>query len=92
MRAAGFTVRDPAEAHICCGSAGTYNILQPELSLQLRARKAAALERLKPDLIATGNIGCAHQIAGGTKLPVVHTVELLDWAAGGPAPHGFGKT
>jgi len=91
LRAAGFTVREPAEAHICCGSAGTYNILQPELSLRLRARKAAALERLKPDLIATGNIGCVHQIAGGTTLPVVHTVELLDWAAGGPAPHGVSE-
>lgn len=83
---AGFTVLTPAEAHLCCGSAGTYNILQPEIAGQLRDRKVAHLEALAPDLVAAGNVGCATQIASGTHLPVVHTVELIDWATGGPIP------
>ena len=87
---AGFTVREPAESHLCCGSAGTYNILHPETAAALRARKASHLERLKPDVIAAGNIGCLTQIASATAIPVVHTVELLDWASGGPAPEGLG--
>ena len=86
LEAAGFKVRTPADAHLCCGSAGTYNILQPEIAGQLGDRKAETLERLKPDVIATGNIGCAVQIGLRTTTPVVHTVELLDWAAGGPRP------
>ena len=83
---AGFTVKDVPEGHICCGSAGTYNILQPELAGTLRARKVANIERIRPDVIATGNIGCATQIGKGTGIPIVHTVELLDWATGGPRP------
>jgi glycolate oxidase iron-sulfur subunit len=83
---AGFTVRTPAEAHLCCGSAGVYNILQPAIAGQLRDRKAAAIAALAPDVIATGNIGCMVQIASGLDTPVVHTVELLDWATGGPLP------
>ncbi len=90
LRRAGFEVRNPAEAHICCGSAGTYNILQPEMAAALRERKVANLSRLKPDVIAAGNIGCIAQIASGTSTPVVHTVELLDWASGGPKPAGLG--
>ena len=86
---AGFVVREPAESHLCCGSAGTYNILHPETAAALRARKASHLERLKPDVIAAGNIGCLTQIASATAVPVVHTVELLDWASGGPAPGGL---
>jgi glycolate oxidase iron-sulfur subunit len=86
LRNAGFTVRDPAEGHLCCGSAGTYNILQPEISAQLKARKVKNIEKTKADIIATGNIGCITQIASGTALPIVHTVELLDWAYGGPKP------
>ena len=82
----GFRVRDVPEGHICCGSAGTYNILQPELAGQLGKRKAGNIERLRPDLIATGNIGCMTQIGRNTALPIVHTVELLDWATGGPRP------
>jgi len=82
----GFVVKDVPEGHLCCGSAGTYNILQPVLAEQLRARKVANIERLTPDVIAAGNIGCITQLAGGTAVPVVHTVELLDWATGGPAP------
>jgi glycolate oxidase iron-sulfur subunit len=89
LRRAGFTIRDPAESHLCCGSAGTYNILRPETAAALRTRKVGALERLKPDVIAAGNIGCLTQIASATATPVVHTVELLDWASGGPAPAGL---
>jgi glycolate oxidase iron-sulfur subunit len=83
---AGYVVRTPTEAHLCCGSAGTYNILQPEIAGQLRDRKVANIARLQADVIATGNIGCAMQIGQGTATPVVHTVELLDWASGGPMP------
>jgi glycolate oxidase iron-sulfur subunit len=86
LRLAGFEVVEPAESHICCGSAGTYNLLQPELADQLKDRKVANIERLSPDLIATGNLGCMTQIGSGTAVPVVHTVELLDWATGGPPP------
>jgi glycolate oxidase iron-sulfur subunit len=82
----GFVVKDVPEGHLCCGSAGTYNILQPELAQQLRDRKVANIERLKPDVIAAGNIGCITQIGSGTGIPVVHTIELLDWASGGPVP------
>lgn len=86
LKKAGFTVKDVPEGHICCGSAGTYNLLQPEIASQLRARKVANIERTKPDLIATGNIGCMTQIGKGNEIPIVHTVELLDWATGGPMP------
>ncbi len=85
----GFVVKDVPEGHLCCGSAGTYNILQPALAERLRDRKVANIEQLKPDVIAAGNIGCITQIAAGTAIPVVHTVELLDWAAGGPVPKGL---
>lgn len=85
LKAAGFTVKEAAEAHLCCGSAGTYNILQPVIADQLRARKLSNIARVKPDVIATGNIGCMTQLAGGGT-PVVHTVELLDWMNGGPRP------
>ncbi|MPY75424.1 MAG: glycolate oxidase subunit GlcF [Alphaproteobacteria bacterium] len=86
LQAAGFHVVEPREAHLCCGSAGTYNMLQPELATRLRDRKVANLERTKPDVIAAGNLGCMTQLAGGTDVPIVHTVELLDWATGGPKP------
>jgi glycolate oxidase iron-sulfur subunit len=85
----GFVVKDVAEGHLCCGSAGTYNILQPELARRLRERKVANIEKLKPDVIAAGNIGCMTQIAAGTVIPVVHTVELIDWATGGPEPEAL---
>ncbi|MEZ2129446.1 MULTISPECIES: glycolate oxidase subunit GlcF [unclassified Sinorhizobium] len=86
LKAAGFTVRDPAEGHLCCGSAGTYNILQPEISAMLKTRKVKNLEATRADVIATGNIGCITQIATGTDTPILHTVELLDWAYGGDMP------
>jgi glycolate oxidase iron-sulfur subunit len=82
----GFVVKDVPESHLCCGSAGTYNILQPELAGRLRDRKVANIASIKPDVIAAGNIGCMVQIAGATSVPVVHTIELLDWATGGPRP------
>jgi glycolate oxidase iron-sulfur subunit len=86
LEAAGFDVHVPAEAHLCCGSAGTYNLLQPTLAAQLGERKASKLGALAPEAIATGNVGCAVQIASHSTVPVVHTVELLDWATGGPVP------
>ena len=86
LKDAGFDVIEVPEAHICCGSAGTYNMLQPELASQLQARKAEHIESVAPQIVAAGNIGCMEQIAGGVKVPVVHTVELLDWATGGPRP------
>jgi glycolate oxidase iron-sulfur subunit len=85
----GYGVRTPVEGHLCCGSAGTYNILQPEIANQLGERKVAHLERLRPDVIATGNVGCAMQIGRYASIPVVHTVELLDWATGGPTPRAL---
>ncbi len=86
LKAAGFEVRTPHEPHVCCGSAGTYNLLQPQIAAQLGDRKVANLERTQPDVIATGNIGCLMQIGQRAAVPVVHTVELLDWATGGPVP------
>jgi glycolate oxidase iron-sulfur subunit len=85
LAGAGFTVVEPAEPHICCGSAGTYNLLQPEIADRLRERKLGNLRATQPDLIVAGNIGCITQLGRGG-IPVVHTIELLDWMAGGPAP------
>lgn len=89
---AGFVVKEPAEGHLCCGSAGTYNILQPEISAQLRDRKVRNIEATGAALVATGNIGCMTQIASGSSLPVVHTVRLLDWAYGGARPEAVRET
>jgi glycolate oxidase iron-sulfur subunit len=86
LAAAGFEVLAVPEGHLCCGSAGTYNMLQPELADRLKARKLGHIESLRPDAVAAGNIGCLQQLASGTRLPVVHTVQLLDWATGGPRP------
>ncbi|RDV04887.1 glycolate oxidase subunit GlcF [Undibacter mobilis] len=87
----GFVVKDVDEGHLCCGSAGTYNILQPAIALRLRDRKVGNIEKLQPDVIAAGNIGCMTQIASGTTIPVVHTVELIDWATGGPIPEPLAR-
>ena len=89
LKRVGFTVVEPADSHLCCGSAGTYNLLQPEISAQLKARKVQTLEAKRPDIISAGNIGCMMQIGSATGVPVVHTVELLDWATGGPRPRGL---
>lgn len=86
LKAAGFRVHDIPEGHICCGSAGTYNMLQPAISKSLRDRKLANIDKLSPDVIAAGNLGCLTQLATATRIPLVHTVELLDWATGGPKP------
>jgi glycolate oxidase iron-sulfur subunit len=90
LKRAGFEVVEPADSHLCCGSAGTYNLLQPEIAGELKRRKVATLEAKAPDLIAAGNIGCMMQIGSATAVPVVHTVELLDWANGGPRPRALG--
>jgi len=86
LKKAGFTVVEPADSHLCCGSAGTYNLMQPEISKQLKDRKIKTLQAKNPDVIASGNIGCMMQIGSAAGIPVVHTVELLDWASGGPKP------
>ena len=86
LAAAGFMVSEPLEGHLCCGSAGTYNIMQPKLASELRDRKAANIVKTTPDIVAAGNIGCMTQLSGVVGAPVVHTVELLDWATGGPKP------
>jgi glycolate oxidase iron-sulfur subunit len=89
LKRVGFTVVEPADSHLCCGSAGTYNLLQPEISGELKARKVETLQATRPDVIAAGNIGCMIQIGSGIGVPVVHTVELLDWATGGPKPRAL---
>jgi len=86
LKKAGFEVVEPADPHLCCGSAGTYNLMQPEISAELKARKLSTLAAKSPEVIAAGNIGCMIQIGSGAEVPVVHTVELLDWATGGPRP------
>ena len=88
---AGFNILQIPEGHLCCGSAGTYNLLQPELSSELRERKLANIAKVGPDVIVTANIGCMMQLKGGTPAPFVHTIEMLDWATGGPAPEALGK-
>jgi glycolate oxidase iron-sulfur subunit len=86
LASVGFTIKEIGEGHLCCGSAGTYNILEPEMAKELQERKAGNIEKTKADLVAAGNIGCIEQISRGANIPVVHTVELLDWATGGPNP------
>lgn len=89
LRKAGFAVKDVPEGHLCCGSAGTYNMLQPKIATRLRDRKLANIAKTAPEVIAAGNLGCITQIASGSGVPVVHTVELLDWATGGPKPEAL---
>ena len=91
LRKAGFAVKDVPEGHLCCGSAGTYNMLQPKLATRLRDRKLANIAKTAPEVIAAGNLGCITQIASGSGVPVVHTVELLDWATGGPKPEALDR-
>jgi glycolate oxidase iron-sulfur subunit len=89
LRNAGFTVVEVPEGHLCCGSAGTYNILQPEIAAELRERKADNIKSVRPDVVAAGNIGCISQLGPAMDVPIAHTVELLDWAYGGPVPRGL---
>ncbi|MEM7178941.1 MAG: Sec-independent protein translocase protein TatB [Pseudomonadota bacterium] len=86
LRQAGFKVVEPKDSHLCCGSAGTYNLLQPAIANELKARKVKTLESTAPQVIAAGNIGCLMQIGSGTTVPILHSVQLLDWATGGPCP------
>ncbi len=86
---AGFEVIEPAESHICCGAAGVYSVLQPDISMRLRERKTEHLEAIGADVVASANFGCIHHLAEGTALPVVHVVELLEWAAGGDMPQAM---
>jgi glycolate oxidase iron-sulfur subunit len=92
LREAGFEVREIAEGHLCCGSAGSYNMLQPQIAIQLRDRKLAHIDRTGASVVATGNVGCILQLRSGSALAVVHTVELLDWACGGPRPAALQAT
>lgn len=86
LKAAGFELREIAEGHLCCGSAGVYNILQQELANRLRERKIANVDATGADVVATSNVGCIMQLENGRQRPVLHVIELLDWATGGPAP------
>jgi len=86
LAGSGFEVVDIPEGHLCCGSAGSYAILQPEIAGQLRARKLANIAVLKPDVIATANIGCLNHLTGSDAPPVAHLAELIDWAEGGATP------
>jgi len=88
LRDAGFIPMEVADGHFCCGSAGTYSILQPDLSAELKSRKQAHIQKIQPEWVATGNLGCILQLTEGLDAPVVHTVQLLDWATGGPKPEG----
>ncbi|MEX1060469.1 MAG: heterodisulfide reductase-related iron-sulfur binding cluster, partial [Methyloceanibacter sp.] len=90
LEQAGYNIIQIPEGHLCCGSAGTYNLLEPELSGQLRERKLSNIAKVSPDVIVTANIGCMMQLKGGTSAPFVHTIEMLDWATGGPAPEALG--
>ncbi|MBT5456855.1 MAG: glycolate oxidase subunit GlcF [Rhodospirillaceae bacterium] len=92
LTACGFDMVEPADGHLCCGSAGTYNILQPVIADQLRDEKIAALSAVTPQAIATGNVGCMVQLQQAAPCPVVHTVELLDWAMGGSRPKALAET
>lgn len=92
LRQAGFQVSEPVDSHLCCGSAGTYNLLQPEIAGKLKARKQKTIADTRPDVIAAGNIGCMMQIGAGAEAPIVHTVELLDWATGGPKPPSLSRS
>ncbi|MDE1130856.1 MAG: glycolate oxidase subunit GlcF [Ascidiaceihabitans sp.] len=92
LKRVGFKVVEPSDPHLCCGSAGTYNLMQPEISKQLRDRKVRSIEAKNPDIIAAGNIGCMMQIGSASGIPIVHTVELLDWATGGPRPPALDRS
>ena len=87
LKKCGYKISEPKDSHLCCGSAVTYNLLQTKISQELKDRKIQSLEAKNPDIIAAGNLGCMMQISSSTTIPVVHTVELIDWATGGPKPN-----
>ncbi len=87
IKQTGNTVLDVPEGHMCCGSAGTYNILHQKMAKSLLKNKVENIEKISPDFISTGNIGCMTQIGSGTNIPIVHTVEVMDWLTGGPKPY-----
>jgi glycolate oxidase iron-sulfur subunit len=91
LKKVGFKVLDVPEGYLCCGSAGTYNMFQAETADKLRDRKVRRIKSINPDLVAGGNIGCIVQLVEALGIPMVHTVELLDWATGGPLPEALSK-
>lgn len=91
LKSAGFEVCEPQDSNLCCGSAGTYNLMQPEISAKLEELKVQSLEAEAPEVIVAGNIGCMMQIGSGTNIPIVHTAEMLDWATGGPKPRALSR-
>ena len=86
LKYAGYSILNFPDSHICCGSAGTYNILQSDIAEKLLKQKVENINKVKPDFISTGNIGCIMQITNGTNIPILHTVEVIDWYTGGPKP------
>ena len=92
LKLAGFDVVSVPEGHLCCGSAGTYNMLQPDIAEQLKQRKLKNIAATEPDIIATGNLGCITQLQDGLGKPMLHTIELLDWAYGGLMPNALEDT
>ena len=86
LRRAGFTVEELPEKYMCCGSAGSYNLLQPEIATELGKRKAVSIEQANVAVVASGNLGCILHLRQFTDVPCVHTAELLDWATGGRKP------
>jgi len=86
IRKTGNQVYDIPDGHLCCGSAGTYNLLQSDIAKKLLENKISNIKKINPEFITTGNIGCITQIANGTKIPILHTIEIIDWYTGGPKP------
>jgi len=91
IKKTGNIVFDVPEGHLCCGSAGTYNLLQNDIAKKLLENKILNIKKINPEIIATGNIGCITQIASGIKIPILHTVEIIDWYTGGPKPKILNK-
>ena len=91
IKKTGNEVIEIPDGHICCGSAGTYNLLQSDIAKKLLKNKVSNIEKIKPEIISTGNVGCISQISNGTQIPILHTVEIIDWYTGGPKPKVLGN-
>ena len=91
LKMTGNNILEVPDGHLCCGSAGTYNLMQEEMASELLKRKCENIKKIKPDLIAAGNVGCITQIEKGIDIPIVHTIELIDWFTGGKKPEGLGN-